>query len=482
MKSLATGMPARRRQWVGPGVLALAVLMSAPAFGQESGEADATRNEAADESDKTEANKASDDAKSAAKDDSVTHPIRVTADQAWEALGGGTGDLGTTVLGRDSFDVRTNGSGDANSFLRSMPNVQYINNDDLDPGEDQEDVINLQPQQFSISGGRLYENNIMLNGVGINTYSGSVERSEDSLTTADGLPNADLIYGLHPQTIYVPSSMVDKVTVVDSDASARYGDFQGGVVEYKLIDPPKDKYLGGVDVSYQTEDFVHYRLATDDKQNPLGKEHPEFDKSQSAAWVGGPISDRFRWIGGVSLDTAGTRKQRDYKYYSGWIDQDSSRLFAHTAGVLDTDIGEFKLEGSLTDYDQDFESNTHLGLRNDVDMFSYVVQLRHTAELGGINFAGIDFSNLGIETTAYLQDASTKNDSNDNLLYSYTVKESSGWTSSEIDWCRPEPTSGNTICYRGGYGDREQEELQTGLKSEITGDVAGGTFVLGAGR
>lgn len=487
MKSLATGMSVRSRQWTGLSVLALAFLMSAPALGQEFGEPEATRSVAENdpdknETDKNEADKASGDAKNMAKDETVTHPIRVTADRVWEALGGGTGELGTTVLGRDSFDVRTNGSGDANSFLRSMPNVQYVNDIDEDPGEDQEDVINLQPKEFSISGGRPYENNIILNGVGINTYSGSVERTEDELTTDDGLPNADLIYGLHSQSIFVPSSMVAHVTVIDSNASAKYGNFQGGVVAYDLLEPPKDRYRAGIEGNYQDDEFVHYKVATDDEQNPLGREHPEFHSHNKAAWVGGPVTDRFRWIGGVSLSEADTRKQRDYKYYSGWVDENSENLFANGAAVLDTQFGEFKLEGSMTDYHQDFESPTHLDLRNDVDTFSYTTQLRHRAKLGALKAGALDLSNIGIETIVFFNDASTENQSNSNELHSYTLKESSGWLSSELgSWCRDNPSDTRITCYRGGYGDRKQAETQTGAKTEIAGEVGAGTFIAGMG-
>ena len=139
-------------------------------------------------------------------------------------------DVGTTTLDQEGFTIRTDGSGDANSALRGLPNVQYQNETDTDAGIDGQKILDTRPELLSISGGRTYENNFIVNGIPTNTVTGSVERYGNSELASDtNTPNADRFYGLHPQTIFVPSDFVDSVTVVDSNASARYGNFQGGV-------------------------------------------------------------------------------------------------------------------------------------------------------------------------------------------------------------------------------------------------------------
>ncbi|MCK9912601.1 hypothetical protein MXD81_25835, partial [Microbacteriaceae bacterium K1510] len=49
-------------------------------------------------------------------------------------LGQSPSDTGTTVFSGDSARVRSLGGGDANSFVRNLPNVQYQNYADENPG------------------------------------------------------------------------------------------------------------------------------------------------------------------------------------------------------------------------------------------------------------------------------------------------------------------------------------------------------------
>lgn len=155
-------------------------------------------------------------------------------------------DIGTTIVGGDAFAVRTDGSGDANTFLRGLPNVQYQNETDDDAGVDGQKILDTRPELLSISGGRTYENNFIVDGISANTVTGTVERSgSGELASDENTPNAYRVYGLHPQTIFVPSDFVESATVIDSNAAARYGNFQGGVVSYELTKPATDRAGGG---------------------------------------------------------------------------------------------------------------------------------------------------------------------------------------------------------------------------------------------
>ncbi len=139
-------------------------------------------------------------------------------------------DTGTTVMDSTQVGVRTS-SADANSFLRGLPNVQYQDDTNDNAGVEGQAILNTKPQEVSISGGRTYENNFILNGIGINTITGTEEPYDSSnrgeLSDDDTAYNADRIYGLHSQTVFVPTDFVDSATVIDSNASARYGSFQG---------------------------------------------------------------------------------------------------------------------------------------------------------------------------------------------------------------------------------------------------------------
>jgi hypothetical protein len=417
--------------------------------------------------------------------DLVTQPIVVKGDKPGALGNGDVGGIGTTNLDNDGFTSRTDGSGDANSFLRSMPNVQYRDDTDTDPGESTEDVINLRPGLFSISGGRVYENNFMLDGVGINTISGTVERTgvTPELDYGNGVPNADLVYGLHPQTIFIPSSLVDSVTVHDSDISAEYGGFQGGVVNYKLSSPPRDRYKGSVDYSYQDDSFVHYKVSTIDGTNPLDRQHPEFTKHNLAVSLGGPINDKVAWLAGVSRQTADTRKQRIYELKSGWISQETENLFASASVVFDTSIGDFTLQASMTDYEQDWESPAYYQMELDTKTKSIATQFRHDADLPDLRLGKIWMSGIKVKSSVFYNDSSVENRSNSNVLFSYYMRHNAngGFLSTELDdWCQDNPTAGNnSFCRIGGYGDKTQDQTDYGVKSNLTGTLLDGTLRAG---
>ncbi len=420
-----------------------------------------------------------------AGDEIVTQPIVVKGDKPGALGDGDVGGIGTTYLDNDGFTSRTNGSGDANSFLRSMPNVQYRDDTDTDPGESTEDVINLRPGLFSISGGRVYENNFLLDGVGINTISGTVERTgvTPELDYGNGVPNADLVYGLHPQTIFIPSSLVDTVTVYDSDISAEYGGFQGGVVNYKLSTPPRDRYRGSVDYSYQDDSLVNYKVSTIDGTNPLNRQHPEFTRHNLAVSLGGPVNDKVAWLAGLSRQEADTRKQRIYELKSGWISQDSENLFAHASAIFDTSIGDFTLQANMTHYDQDWESPAYYQLELDTKTKSIATQLRHEADLPDFQLGAVLISGINLKSSVFFNDSSVENRSNSNTLFSYYMRHDSsgGFLSTELDsWCQDNPTAGgNSFCRIGGYGDKTQDQTDYGLKSDLTGTLFDGTLRTG---
>ncbi|WP_072377754.1 TonB-dependent receptor plug domain-containing protein [Hyphomicrobium sp. NDB2Meth4] len=141
-------------------------------------------------------------------------------------------DTGTTTFDSNSVNLRTDGGGDANTFLRNLPNVQYQDQTDDEPGATAGKSIDTKPLLLSISGGRTYENNFILNGVSISNITGPVDWSDNLPADDASTPVANNIYGLHPQTVYVPTEFIGQATIIDSNASAEYGQFQGGVVVY----------------------------------------------------------------------------------------------------------------------------------------------------------------------------------------------------------------------------------------------------------
>src|SRR5262245_21957094 len=156
--------------------------------------------------------------------------------------GAAVSDTGTTVFDANAVKMRTNGSGDPNTFLRNLPNVQYQNDTSTNAGVNGQSLIDTKPLELSINGARTYENNFIVNGVSTKTITGTVERSSDPLSDTTVTPNIDSIFGLHSQQLFVPVEFLDQATLIDSNASAEYGEFMGGAVIYDLMRPPTDRY------------------------------------------------------------------------------------------------------------------------------------------------------------------------------------------------------------------------------------------------
>jgi hypothetical protein len=397
-------------------------------------------------------------------------------------------DTGTTVFDANQVGIRTS-SADANSFLRGLPNVQYQDDTNDEAGVEGQAILNTRPLELSISGGRTYENNFILNGIGINTITGTDEpydqSSQGELSDDDASYNADRIYGLHSQTVFVPSDFVEQAVVIDSNASARYGSFQGGVVEYTLMEPATDRLRAMASVDYQNDTMVDYQLATEDGTNPNEVDPPEFVKKKSAFYVTGPITDNIAVIGQYSVTDARTDKSKEYIYGDDLVESESENQFYRLQANAETDFGLFKLEGIHTDYNQDFQSDNYRDLEIDTATQSYAGKLQNTYAFEDFSLGGIPFSNVSLTSKVTASKSDTLNLSGDDVVRNwqstYFRSGTRVFETSMLDWCRIDPTSSTSAsCREGGLGsERSQGQERYTWSQDVSADVWNGTFKAG---
>lgn len=414
-------------------------------------------------------------------------------------LGGpATSDTGTTVFDSQNIRIRSTGGGDANSFMRNLPNVQYQNESDKNPGVDGAREIDTRPLLFSINGGRTYENNIILNGVSISTATGPIESNDPTLRDDDLTPNANGIYGLHPQQIFVPSEFLSQATVIDSNASAEYGEFQGGVVIYDLAKPPTDRYRASVTYSRHTDDMVNYILGTPDGLNTGNRKPPTFEKNNLAVSLGAPITTDFAFIAQASQKTAETKKQKAYYISDDWVDEESDNRFFRVAASLRTDIGKFTLDSSFTDYTQHWENMFGRDMYIDTASQGSSTQLEYVGNFPGIRVEALGLGGVRLKSRIFYNDSETTNESGDSVAYNWynqrliNYNPTTGWsevydTTLHDDWCRgvdpaTQPSNGGGLfnCREGGYGNKLQGQTDLGAQAHVTGDILLGNFKVGA--
>lgn len=411
-------------------------------------------------------------------------------------------DTGTTVFDAYNVMLRTDGGGDANTFMRNLPNVQFRNDIDDDPGVNLFELINTRPLELSISGAQTYENNFILNGVSISNVTGPVEpHSNDDLENeGDDVPNLNAVYGMHSQTVFVPAEFIGTATLIDSNASAEYGEFQGGVVLYDLARPPTDGYHASVTYNRQTDQMVNFILATPTGTNPLDRVAPTFKTENLAASVGAPITNEFSFILQASRKTSETEKQKEYKLYGdygGYVTEDSENIFFRAATELKTDIGRFTFDTSHTDYSQVWQSDGWKDLDLDVQTQSSTTQIEYLGALPDLAAASIGLGGVTLKSRTYYNDSNTINDTTDGAAYAWVSTRRKkdpvlGWVETFHDdqfddWCQPDPidslsstaTQDNTMCYQGGYDDKETGQTDIGVQAQLRGNIFLGNFLIG---
>lgn len=232
-----------------------------------------------------------------AQDPAVPTVVVDDAEAAPAAPVHGTGsESGTTTLNREAVTSRAPGSGDVNSLLRILPTIQFSNSAG---NATRESLQDLRPETISISGGSVNENLFVLDGVGVNSYMYDDDSGAGDFT-GFGVAAASA------QTHWVDSSLIGALTVRDSNVSARYGDFTGGVVEIVTRAPSRvfgfESYYGLTDSSmaeYRVSDLA--RAAVGAGALPA---QPAFEKERFGFNVDLPVNERLRLLAGYNQTTA----------------------------------------------------------------------------------------------------------------------------------------------------------------------------------
>lgn len=165
-----------------------------------------------------------------AEPESTLQPIHVQASS-----------LGTVErLDREMISNAAAVNGDMTSMLRINPNVQF---DDalLSSATGGE----IAPAEISIHGAKAYQNEILLDGVSI---SNDIDPGNKITTTSP-----DLIPG-SAQSLAVDASILCDIEVLDSNVSAEYGRFVGGVIKSRVCAARK-QFGGKVAIGYTSSSW-----------------------------------------------------------------------------------------------------------------------------------------------------------------------------------------------------------------------------------
>ena len=152
-------------------------------------------------------------------------------------------DSGVTEIPREVIKTIPSGNQGVTDLLKVAPGVQF--------SEDYKGAANageVKPAKVSISGANYYENLFLIDGM---NNSSMLDPGSDATTPDD-------VEG-DPQKFFISKWLIEDLTLYDSDVSAEYDGFMGGVVDVKLR-KPSQKFSGNFDYrgtnSYLAKFFI----------------------------------------------------------------------------------------------------------------------------------------------------------------------------------------------------------------------------------
>ena len=136
-------------------------------------------------------------------------------------------------INRTQIEHSASGNGDIGTALRVLPNVQFDDKSktSLNQGE-------IKPEKVSISGAHHYQNKWTLDGL---TFNNDLDPANESAYYQGRPPGRS-------QGLAIDTSLLESITVYDSNVSAEHGGFAGGVVAAETRRPEKDL---GFKISHQ---------------------------------------------------------------------------------------------------------------------------------------------------------------------------------------------------------------------------------------
>lgn len=368
----------------------------------------------------------------------VLRPVSVVGTMPMVAMPAENGSSGLSIINQDTIKAIGTGDKDPVRLLRVLPNVNWDNDQfavSQSGGVGTLSEQDLTPERVSISGGKVYENKFMIDGM--NNVSGF-----DVTSTNEA--DADKIGINNPMALFVNSDVLKEVAVYDSNVPARYSGFTGGVVDMRTRDP-SEKFRGAVGYARESGDWVHYRNEGEDFNTTADK--PNFTKNSYDLSVDVPVNDRLRTMFAASRVTAEQRRTPTTAYDIGDKSSTESVRASYLGGMSGDIDDDTKVSAKFlyAPYSQEFSRANMADDRQTTkgDNYSATGEIRHEADAFTANLT------LGMSQSGFERDAPD---------VGYTWRR----YGSKTDIC-----NSGVQCVEGGYGDIADTQRNFQAKGDV---------------
>ncbi len=352
-----------------------------------------------------------------------------------------TMEIGSQQLDATSISKMPQTNNSITGLLKTNPNVQYSesSNTSTNPGE-------IAPETISFHGEKFYNNNFIVDGLSNNDRLNPGDNLSNSTNSPNGYKANDMPSG-HPEAFWIPSQLVDSVSVFDSNVSAKYGQFTGGVVDAKLKEASFVESSGSVSWRTSRDAWVKYHIDDSQKetfeQASQLKNQPKFKKNFYSINLNQPLSDN------AGLIFAYSRQESKIPYWQNILQKwDNQERLSET----------YLLKGTWqADSDNRYNLTLMYSPHSSTFVRKNVINSDFSVEGGGynINWQWLN-QNKWADVKTQIAWKNNENTIRDHTDF-YTWKNSTpsiGWSSS------------GTNAQEGGYGDRETEQQGLNLKQD----------------
>lgn len=159
-------------------------------------------------------------------------------------------EVGKTVYSKEDLQKTPNSSKNITDFLKINPNVQFSNDHRAANSQ-----AELKPAEISINGAQSFQNKFVINGVSNSNVLDPVGMG----TSYTGKLNSG------SQGVAINTDLLCKLEVLDSNVSAKHGNFTGGVIGADTCAPDSEigKIHGSISYDYTESDWSSYHLKTE---------------------------------------------------------------------------------------------------------------------------------------------------------------------------------------------------------------------------
>jgi len=343
---------------------------------------------------------------------------------------------GKSTLTAEQMKALPARNGSLNELLTVMPGVQAgeMTNTSLQGGE-------ILPPNLSISGGRFYDNNFMIDGVGNNSL---LDPAGNNPEHSQNIPG-------HPQELFVDPALLGEINVYRYNIPAEYGGFTGGVVDAVTRDPAKT-FGGTVDLRTTRASWTRFHL--DDEYEDTFKfsnsanQQPRFSKYHGGAELDIPLGEEM----GLLVSYRNLQSRIPLKHFGETQDQNRNEKNYFAKYIHDvSDRTVVKLTFLQTTFDE--ERFRELTGGSEVKDSWYIIE-RNGYRLNAEVSHEVSVGTLEL-IAGYL---SSENNRNAPLNYFSWKARPKGWNG---DWDKDWGAIGK-FSYEGGYGDlKSTQETET---------------------